>query len=58
MSKRATTCVEQYFNQDVFEEKRENLLPTLHEYCDSIVANARFFKEQFTEHLAAQTAAP
>lgn len=53
---RATTCVEQYFNQDVFEEKRDNLLPTLHEYCDSIVANARFFKEQFTDHLAAQTA--
>ncbi|MEH0002487.1 MAG: hypothetical protein V6Z78_02820 [Holosporaceae bacterium] len=50
--KRATTCVEQYFNQDVFEEKRDDLLLTLHEYCDSIVANARFFKEQFAKHLA------
>ena len=55
--RRATTCVEQYFNQDIFEEKRDNLLLTLREYCNSIVGNARFFKEQFTEHLKARTAA-
>ncbi|MGB1230385.1 MAG: hypothetical protein ACPG7U_04400 [Holosporaceae bacterium] len=54
--KRATTCVEQYFNQDIFEEKRDDLLLTLHEYCDSIIANARFFKQQFADHLASQTA--